>query len=190
MKEFKVSLYIFLTMSLLLGLAYPLAMTGAADLFFIKKANGSMITVNGRLVGSELIGQTFTGAGYFHGRPSANNYDGINSGGSNLGPTNKKLIEQVNKIIEQTRKENKIPADAKIPADLVLSSGSGLDPHIGIDSALLQVPRISRERKINETIINNIIRKNAEVQYFGLFGNQYVNVLKLNIALDSLGKSR
>lgn len=186
MKQFKVSVYIFLAMSLLLGLVYPLIMTGAAHLFFFKRANGSIIMADGAVVGSGLIGQAFKEPGYFHGRPSANNYDGMNSGGSNLGPTNKKLIDQVNKIIEQTRKENRLPQDAGIPADLVLSSASGLDPHISLDSALLQVRRISRERKINETIINDIIRKNAEMQYFGLFGNQYVNVLKLNIALDSL----
>jgi K+-transporting ATPase ATPase C chain len=186
MKQFKISFILFLIMAFSLGMIYPLLMTGIAKIAFPNKANGSLIKINGAVSGSGLIGQNFAGKKYFHGRPSANNYDGLNSGGSNYGPTNRKFIEQTGKLVGQVKKENGLLPDAKIPADLVLASGSGLDPHISLESALLQVPRIARERKLNESIINDIIKKNTESRYFGLFGDSFVNVLKVNIALDSM----
>ncbi|MFH0975956.1 MAG: potassium-transporting ATPase subunit KdpC [Spirochaetota bacterium] len=186
MKQFKISFLIFLIMSVLLGVIYPLVMTGIAEIALSKKANGSLIKINNVVSGSELIGQNFSGQRYFHGRPSANNYDGVNSGGSNFGPTNKKLIDQAVNYADRIRKENGLASDAKIPSDLTLASGSGLDPHIRLDSAMLQAPRIARERKINESVINDLIKKNRERRYFGLSGDSFVNVLKLNIALDSM----
>jgi K+-transporting ATPase ATPase C chain len=188
MKQIKISLIMILMMTLLTGIVYPLLMTGIAHLAFREKANGSLITVDGHIGGSELIGRNFTGPAYFHGRPSANNYEGANSGGSNYGPTNKKFIDQAARLAERVRQENGLARDAKIPAELVLASGSGLDPHIGINSALLQAGRVSRARKIDETVIRNIVDKNSEMRYFGLYGDRIVNVLKLNMALDALGK--
>lgn len=186
MKMLKTSLLIFFIMSFILGILYPLLMTLIAEIAFPKQANGSLIAINGYIAGSELIGQSFAGLKYFHGRPSAGNYDGMNSGGSNLGPTNKKLMDQLIQQTEKIKKENGLPSTAKIPADLVLASGSGLDPHISLESALLQVPRIARERKIDASNIDDLIKKNIETRYFGILGDPFVNVLKLNIALDSL----
>jgi potassium-transporting ATPase KdpC subunit len=190
MKQIKISLILFLIMTLLTGIVYPLLMTGIAQLAFREKAGGSLVSSNGHIAGSSLIGQNFTGKGYFHGRPSANSYDGANSGGSNFGPTNKKFIDQTAKLAKQVRRENGLASSAEIPAELVLSSASGLDPHIGINSALIQTARIARERKIGETLIRDLINRNSEMRYFGLFGDSFVNVFKLNLALDARGKSK
>jgi potassium-transporting ATPase KdpC subunit len=184
MKQIRISLLILIIMTILLGFVYPLAMTGIAQLLFQKKANGSFIIAGGRIIGSGLIGQNFSGPRYFHGRPSANNYDGTNSGGSNLGPTNRKLIDVTLKNIEQVRKENSLPPDARIPSDLVLASASGLDPHVSLDSALLQADRVARARGIEKKVIEGLITHNTERPYFNTFGNPYVNVLNLNIALE------
>jgi K+-transporting ATPase ATPase C chain len=178
-----------ITMTVMAGIMYPLAMTGIAQLLFAKKANGSFITTNGTIMGSELIGQNFTEPKYFHGRPSANNNDGSNSGGSNLGPTNKKLIERAERQAIRVRRENGLPADAKIPSDLVLASGSGLDPHISLESALIQVNRIAGVRGIEKSIIVKLLTYNSQKRYWGLWADPYVNVLKLNIALDGLEKN-
>ncbi len=187
MKQLKNSILIFTAMSLMCGVLYPLLITGFAQLSFPWKSNGSIETVNGRIAGSELIAQGFSGPGYFHGRPSAIQYDGLSSGGSNLGPTNKKLIDQAAKRAEQIRRENNLPADAKIPAELVLSSGSGLDPHISLDSALLQVTRIARTRGMDPAALRNLVEQSSGKQYFGVYGYNIVNVLKLNLALDKPG---
>jgi potassium-transporting ATPase KdpC subunit len=190
MKQFKISIIMFAIMSLLAGIVYPLFMTGIAQLAIRNKANGSLAESGGRIVGSWLLGQNVTGKGYFHGRPSANSYDGMNSGGSNFGPTNRKFVDQAAKLAGQVRKDNGLPPGAPIPAELVLASGSGLDPHIGVDAALIQAARIARERKIDESVVREIVNRNMELRYFGLFGDAYVNVLSLNMALDSLGTGK
>jgi len=190
MKQFKISIIIFAILSLLTGIVYPLLMTGIAQLAIRNKANGSLATAGGRIVGSGLLGQNVNGKGYFHGRPSANSYDGMNSGGSNFGPTNRKFVDQAAKLAEQVRKENGLLPGALIPAELVLASGSGLDPHIGVDAALLQTARIARERKIDESVVRDIVNRNRELRYFGLFGDAFVNVLALNMALDAHGADK
>jgi len=185
MKELKNALTIFGIMALVLGLIYPLAITGISQVIFPQQAKGNIITVNGTAVGSELIGQSFTNPQYFHGRPSAVDYNASISGGSNFGPTNKKLIDRVNESINEIRTANGLPDDAKIPADLVLASGSGLDRFISVESALIQVPRIARERNIRESAIKDLIGKTQETPFPGTW-QPAVNVLKLNIALDGI----
>lgn len=184
-EEFKKALTIFGIMALILGLVYPLAITGISQLIFPHQANGNVITVNGTAVGSELIGQSFTSPQYFQGRPSAIDYNASISGGSNYGPTNKKLIDRVNESTGEIRTANGLPDNALIPADLVLASGSGLDRYISVESALIQVPRISKERNINEQVIKDLIEKTQETPFPGI-GQPVVNVLKLNIALDGI----
>ncbi|MGZ7116697.1 MAG: potassium-transporting ATPase subunit KdpC [Methanobacterium sp.] len=185
MKELKNALLLFGVMALILGLIYPLAITGLSQVLFSHQANGDLITANGKVVGSELIGQNFTSPRYFQGRPSAFDYNASNSGGSNYGPTNKKLIDRVNTSINNIKTENNLPANFTIPADLVLASGSGLDRYISVESAELQVSRIAKERNINESVIRDLIKKNEEIS-FPEIGNPVVNVLKLNIALDGI----
>ena len=183
MKEIKTSFLIFIVFSIITGLIYPLSITGLAQITCPYKANGSLLAVNGKIVGSELIGQAFLKPEYFHGRPSAINYDGGTSGGSNLGPTNKKLSEQVIANMKQIEGENGIYSDKNIPADLVLSSSSGLDPHISVTSAQLQAKRVAETRGLSEEAVNDLIKKNTENQFLG---QKVVNVLKLNIALDNM----
>jgi len=185
MNEVKNALLIFGILALILGLIYPLVITGISQVVFPDQANGELIKVNGKVVGSQLIGQGFISPIYFHGRPSAVDYNASTSGGSNYGPTNKKLINRVNGSINNIRTENGLSANATIPADLVLASGSGLDRYISIDSAELQVPRIAKARNLNESVIRDIINKNKEVPFPGI-GNPVVNVLKLNIALERI----
>jgi K+-transporting ATPase ATPase C chain len=144
--------------------------------------------VNGTLVGSELIGQNFSSPGYFHGRPSAVDYNAASSGGSNLGPTSAKLMEQVRQRVEKVRQENNLSPDATVPADLVLASGSGLDPHISPAGALLQVQRVAKVRELSESKVRTLVEEHIEGQQYGLFGQERVNVLKLNIALDELAR--
>jgi K+-transporting ATPase ATPase C chain len=184
-KEFKNSLIIFGVMVLILGLVYPLAVTSVSQVLFPYQANGQMITVNGNVVGSELIGQNFNSSKYFHGRPSAIDYNASTSGGSNYGPTNKKLVDRINESLNEIRAENKLSENTLIPADLVLASGSGLDRYISAESALIQVTRIAKERNISESIIKDLIDKNMEIP-FPMTGKPVVNVLKLNIALDGI----
>lgn len=184
-KELKNALLLFGIMALILGLIYPLVITGISQVIFPNQANGEIVTVNGKIVGSELIGQGFTNPGYFHGRPSAISYNASTSGGSNYGPTNKKLIDRVNESITEIKTEDGLPANATVPADLVLASASGLDRYISVDSAELQVPRIAKARNLNESVIRDLINKNEEVPFPGI-GQPIVNVLKLNIALDGI----
>jgi potassium-transporting ATPase KdpC subunit len=177
-----------MTLSLILvtGVAYPLGVTVLANVFFKEKAQGSLIVKNGEVVGSKLIGQPFTGDAYFHSRPSAAGnvgYDGTASGGTNLGPTSKKLIEEkVASVADAIRAEN---PSAPIPVDLVTSSASGLDPHITPAAAAFQLVRISKVRGIKEDALRELVARHTEARTFGLLGEPRVNVLELNLDLDA-----
>jgi len=176
--------FIFVALSILSGLAYPFIITGLSQLFFSAQANGSMVVVGSTVKGSRLIGQSFTSLKYFHGRPSAieKPYDASNSEGSNYGPSNDKYLQEVDARIKQVRHENGMSADAAIPADLALASASGLDPHISLEAALLQAPRVARARALPEESVKRLVATTAE----GLWGPTRVNVLELNLALDGL----
>jgi potassium-transporting ATPase KdpC subunit len=156
-KELKPAALLFITLSVLTGLAYPLFITGIVQVAMPDKASGSLLHVNGTVVGSELIGQNFSSPGYFHGRPSAVGYAGNNSGASNYGPTSAKLMEQVRQRVEQVRRENELLPNVSVPADLVLSSGSGLDPHISVEGALIQVQRVARMRGLPESEVKALV---------------------------------
>ena len=197
LREIRPAIVVLLALTLITGLVYPLAMTGVAGLIFPRQAQGSLIERDGKVVGSELIGQVFTSDKYFHGRPSATTapdpndatktipapYNAANSGGSNLGPSNKALIDRVQGDIEALKKEN--PA-APVPADLVTTSASGLDPHISPEAALFQVPRIAKARNLPEDRIRQLVEDNTEGRFLGLLGEPRVNVLLLNLALDRI----
>lgn len=170
--------------TVLLGLFYPFAVWGVGQLAFSHQANGSLIkNESGEIIGSELIGQQFSGENYFHSRPSAagNGYDAGASSGSNLGPTSQKLIDRVKTDAETLQAEN---PNQPIPADLVTTSASGLDPHISPASAGFQIPRVAKARNISETDLKNLVAKFTEGRDFGIFGEPRVNVLKLNLELD------
>jgi potassium-transporting ATPase KdpC subunit len=186
MKQVKIAILATITLTILFGLAYPLVFTGLAQVLFPHQANGSLVTVNGKVVGSELIGQTFTKPEYFHGRPSAagkDGYDAANSSGSNLGPTNKALIDRVKADAQKFRAENPTYT-GPIPADLLTSSGSGLDPHISPASAEAQVARVAQARGITPDRISELVVRHTEGRQWGVFGEPRVNVLLLNIDLD------
>ncbi|MGA2038831.1 MAG: potassium-transporting ATPase subunit KdpC [Bryobacteraceae bacterium] len=185
MKQLMIAIKATLLLTVLTGLLYPLAVTGLAQILFPHQANGSLKVVNGKTVGSELIGQSFTKPEYFHGRPSAagNGYDGLNSGGSNYGPTNQKLSDRVRDDVKKFRAEN--PAyTGPIPADLLTASGSGLDPHISPASADVQVARVAAARGMSADAIRQLVNAHTEGRQYGLFGEPRVNVLELNLALD------
>jgi K+-transporting ATPase, C subunit len=184
MGEIKNSIIILAILTVLLGMVYPLVITGISQLAFPEQANGNLIKVDGKVIGSQLIGQEFSSAQYFHGRPSAIDYNSSASSGSNLGPTNEKLINNVLQNIIDIRAENALQADTDIPADLVETSASGLEGYIYADSAMIQVSRIASARNISEAVVIKIIEDNKEIP-FGT-GSPIVNVLKLNIALDKL----
>jgi K+-transporting ATPase ATPase C chain len=175
--------------TILLGLIYPLVVTGLAQLFFPQKANGQLIYRNGELIGSRIIGQPFTGPAYFHSRPSAagTGYDAANSGGTNFGPTNEKLIDRVNTDAAALRSEN---PGHPVPVDLVTTSASGLDPDITPAAAFFQVPRIAKERKLSESAVEDLVRKHIKGRDLGFLGEPRVNVLELNLALDQASKSQ
>jgi K+-transporting ATPase ATPase C chain len=171
--------------TVLLGIIYPLVVTGLAKVFFPHKAGGQLIERNGKVVGSAIIGQPFTGAGYFHSRPSAagsNGYDAANSGGSNLGPTNQKLIDRVKQDVASLQAEN---PGTPVPVDLVTTSASGFDPHISPAAADFQVPRVARERGIGQDDLRRLIAKHTEGRQLGFLGEPRVNVLELNLDVDS-----
>jgi K+-transporting ATPase ATPase C chain len=188
------ALRLTLVIAVLTGLIYPLVITGIAQVVFPNQANGSLITKNGEVVGSSLIGQQFTSDKYFHGRPSATlnaadatkpePYNAQNSGGSNLAPSNQALIDRVKKDVESVRAtESGVPTEG-VPADLVTTSFSGVDPHISKGSALLQVSRVAKVRKLDESRVRSLVEKYVEGRDLGIFGQPRVNVLRLNLALD------
>ncbi|WP_019644894.1 potassium-transporting ATPase subunit KdpC [Novispirillum itersonii] len=173
-------------MTVVTGLAYPLAVTGLAETLFPRQAGGSLVHDNGTVIGSDLIGQTFTRPGYFQGRPSAagTGYDAANSSGSNLGPSSRPLVDAVAERVNTLRAANP-DAPAQVPVDLVTASASGLDPHITPAAALWQVPRIARERRLPAPALRDLIHEMTEGRDLGLLGEPRVNVLRLNRALDA-----
>jgi K+-transporting ATPase ATPase C chain len=192
MREFTRAILIFVTMTVLLGLAYPFTMTRVSQLLFSQKANGSIIVLDKKVIGSSLIGQNFSHPKYFHGRPSAleKPYDAGNSGGTNFGPSNAKFLEEVGKRVEKARKENILDPGMPVPADLVLASASGLDPHISIEAAILQVPRVAKAQGLQETEVRGLIAEHVEGPFFGFFGGKRINVLRLNLSLDELSRRK
>lgn len=185
MGEIKNAIVIFALFTVMLGIVYPLVITGISQLAFSDQANGNLIKQNGEVIGSQLIGQDFSSPQYFHGRPSAIDYNSSTSSGSNLGPDSRRLINNVTENIENVKSEDSISSDGKVPADLVEMSASGLEGYIYVDSAMIQVPRIAQARNISESEVKKVITVNEEFQ---LLGKPIVNVLKLNIALDKLKK--
>jgi K+-transporting ATPase ATPase C chain len=196
LKQIRPAIMMIILLTILTGLVYPLAMTGIAQVMFPRQANGSLIERGGKVIGSELIGQNFTDARYFHGRPSATTdtdpadssktvpapYNAAKSGGANAGPTSKALIERVTGDVKKLKEEN---PSALVPADLATTSASGLDPDITPAGALFQIPRIAKARGIPEERLQELVRANTSGRIFGLLGEPRVNVLKLNLALDA-----
>jgi K+-transporting ATPase ATPase C chain len=197
LREIRPAIVFVIALTLITGVAYPFAMTGLAKLLFPYQAQGSLVEQDGKVIGSTLIGQEFTSDRYFHGRPSATTtpdpndsaktvpapYNAGNSGGSNLGPTSKALIERIQGDVDKLKQEN--PA-APVPIDLVTTSGSGLDPHISPEAALFQVPRVAKARNLPESRIRQLIAENTTGPLGGLLGEPRVNVLELNLALDGM----
>jgi potassium-transporting ATPase KdpC subunit len=186
MKEIRTAFLVILVSSLLLGVVYPLLLTGIGQLAFPWRANGSLVSVGGRVVGSELLGQSFSSPRYFHGRPSLSDYDAMASGASNLGPSNRTLLLVVQERVNRVRFENALPSGAPVPADLVLSSASGLDPEISFEGALLQVDRVAAARGLDVSVVHRLVEKMAVGPFLAAFGDRRVNVLRLNLALDGL----
>jgi K+-transporting ATPase ATPase C chain len=195
LKEVRPAIVLVVALTVITGLIYPLAMTGIAGTLFPYQAQGSLIVKDGKVVGSALIGQVFADDKYFHGRPSATNtpdpknpaktvdapYNAANSGGSNLGPTNKALVDRVKGDVDKLKQEN---SAAPVPIDLVTTSASGLDPHISPEAALFQVPRVAKARNMPEDRVRQLVNDHVEGRLVGLLGEPRVNVLALNLALD------
>ena len=186
MKEVRTGLLVLLVFSVLLGIVYPLVVTGIGQLAFSWRANGSLVAVGDRIVGSELIGQLFSSKGYFHGRPSSSDYDPMNSGGSNLAPASSTLLDEVEKRIALVHSEYGLPEESPVPTDFVLASASGLDPEISVQSALLQAESIAATRGIDAQAVRSLIQRYTHGPFLGAFGEERVNVLRLNLALDKL----
>jgi K+-transporting ATPase ATPase C chain len=188
MRHVKQAILVFFIFSVLCGLVYPLFVTAVSQFLFPWRSNGSIIILGNRAVGSEFIGQRFKSPKYFHGRPSATDpaYHANASSGSNSGPSNAKFRDEVMKRIEEVRNDNGLPSNVPIPADLVLTSASGLDPHISVESAMLQVKRIARERGLPEPEVEKVVNQHIERRLLGIWGQPRVNVLKLNLAMDKL----
>jgi potassium-transporting ATPase KdpC subunit len=188
LKELWTAVVATVILCLIVSGVYPVVIWGLAQGLFPHQANGSLIERNGQVVGSELLAQGFSGARYFHPRPSAagTGYDPLSSGGSNLGPTSQKLIDGIKANAAQYRQENGLGAEAVVPADAVTASGSGLDPHISIRNARLQIPRVAKERGLTEDVVSAQVAKATEHPFLGIGGDPGVNVLKLNIALDAI----
>jgi K+-transporting ATPase ATPase C chain len=185
MKEIRNAILFLGVFTILFGFLYPFTITILSQVVFPEEANGSLLMMNEKVVGSRLIGQRFTSPQYFHGRPSAIDYVGSVSGGRNFGPTNERFLKKVKETIEEIRRENELSSNVKIPSDMVLASASGLDPYISVEAALLQVPRIARVRGLDESTLRGLIEKHQKKI---LFENAYiVNVLELNMALDGMG---
>jgi K+-transporting ATPase ATPase C chain len=182
-KNLMISVWMTIATTILLGIVYPLVVTGLAQVFFKDKANGQLIVQNGKVVGSRIIGQAFTGPAYFHSRPSAagNGYDAANSSPSNLGPTNQHLIDRVKSDVATNLLDH---PQQSVPVDLVTMSGSGLDPHISPAAAEFQVDRVARERGIKLDDLRQLVRKHTEGRQMGFLGEARVNVLELNLELD------
>jgi K+-transporting ATPase ATPase C chain len=189
MRTFLIACKMTLVLTLLTGLAYPLLLTGLAQVLFPTQANGSLIVRDGKVAGSSLIGQNFDSPRYFQSRPSAagdKGYDATSSGGSNLGPTNSKLIDTVRQRLKATVESNPGTTPAQVPIDLVTASGSGLDPEISPAAAEIQVKRVSQARGLNENEVNRLVLSFTRARWAGLLGEPGVNVLELNLALDKL----
>ncbi len=183
-KNLLIAVLMTIVTTILLGLIYPLVVTGLAQVIFPDKANGQLIQRNGQIVGSRVIGQPFGGPGYFHSRPSAagNGYDAANSGGSNLGPTNQKLVDRFKQDLSRLQAEN---PGKPVPIDLLTTSASGLDPDITPAGAEFQIPRLARERTMSEDAVQQLIARHTEGRQFGFLGEPRVNVLGLNLDLDA-----
>jgi K+-transporting ATPase ATPase C chain len=199
LREIRPAIMVLLLLTLITGLAYPLAITEIAGAIFPRQAQGSLIERDGKVVGSALIGQEFKNDKYFHGRPSATltpdpadssktvplPYNAANSGASNLGPTSKALADRIKEDVEKLKAEN---PRADVPVDLVTTSGSGLDPDISPEGALFQVPRVAKARNVAEDKVRQIVTENTAGRFVGLFGEPRVNVLALNLALDAASR--
>ena len=183
-KNLLIALWFTLVTTVMFGVLYPLAITGLAQVLFPSRANGQLIERGGKIVGSRIIGQNFSEAGYFRSRPSSagTGYDATSSSGSNLGPTNKTLIDRVQGDVQKAQAEN---PSVPVPVDLVTASGSGLDPEISPAAAEFQIPRVARERKMPEPEVRALVQKFTQDRQFGIFGEPRVNVLELNLELDS-----
>jgi potassium-transporting ATPase KdpC subunit len=188
LKELWTSIVATVVLCVVVSGLYPVLIWGLGQVLFPHQANGSLVESNGQIVGSELLAQGFSGARYFHPRPSdaGTGYDPTSSGGSNLGPTSQKLMDTIKANVDQYRQENGLPAGALVPVDAVTASGSGLDPHISLPNAQLQIPRVAKERGLSEEVVRGEVTKATDHPLLGLGGDPGVNVLRVNLALDAL----